>query len=218
MATASYLYSARRLLQCWRVEKEKIARLEEIRAFLDPASSNKQGLDDESGGVDKSETAVATLLTYPELASRAFGSGSTFVKVGIALMQFGVCLTYLIFVPQNLVEATRALFGVEINKIVFLVAMVLIEVPLTWIRDIRKLTPTNVLATFLIAYGLISCLVIAFSVVIRDPTSTMIERIMQLPPKDDTWYLFIGTSVSDSILSPFLLGCLVVFTELLTHV
>ena len=41
--------------------------------------------------------------------------------------------------------------------------MIIIEIPLVWIQDIRKLTPTNILATFLIAYGLASCLFIAFA-------------------------------------------------------
>ena len=209
LATASYLYSANRLLQCWQIEKQKIGRLEEIRALLEPVGSDKQ--QDNSkfecvpSGEEYAETAAAaaTLLTYPELARRAFGGGSAFVQIGIALMQFGVCLTYLIFVPQNLVEATRALFGLEVDKVFFLVAMVAIEIPLTWIRDIRKLTPTNVLATFLIAYGLISCLAIAFSVAIKDPDSTLVERIMQLPATNDTWYLFIGTSVSEITIHPY---------------
>mmetsp|Transcript_39320 Transcript_39320/g.80216 ORF Transcript_39320/g.80216 Transcript_39320/m.80216 type:complete len:87 (+) Transcript_39320:354-614(+) len=39
--------------------------------------------------------------------------------------------------------------------------MVLIELPLSWVRDIRRLTPLNILATILIAYGLASCLVIS---------------------------------------------------------
>ena len=43
------------------------------------------------------------MLSYPELAYRALGpTGETIVKTGIAMMQSGVCLTYLIFVPQNL--------------------------------------------------------------------------------------------------------------------
>jgi hypothetical protein len=208
LATTSYLYSANRLLQCWQIEKQKIGRLEEIRALLEPGRSDNQ--QDNSkfecvpSGEENAETAAAaTLLTYPELARRAFGGGSAFVQIGIALMQFGVCLTYLILVPQNLVESTRALFGLEVDKGVFLVAMVAIEIPLTWIRDIRKLTPTNVLATFLIAYGLISCLAIAFSVAIKDPDSTLVERILELPTTNDTWYLFIGTSVSETSIHPY---------------
>lgn len=188
LATASYLYSAHRLLQCWRVEKQKGERLEEIRALLDPTGSDKQ----QQNSADASTATL--LLTYPELARRAFGGWSAFVQIGIALMQFGVCLTYLIFVPQNLVESIKALFGLEVEKVVFLVLMIAIEIPLTWIRDIRKLTPTNVLATFLIAYGLVSCLAIAYSVVIQDPNSTIVKRITQLPATNDTWYLFIGTS------------------------
>ena len=112
-------------------------------------------------------------------------------------MQFGVCLTYLIFVPQNLHEAVRGLFGWEVEKTVLLIIMVLIQIPLAWIRDIRKLTPFNVLATFLIAYGLASCLAIAFWEITKDPSSTFLDRLMSLSPtNNDTWFLFIGTAVS----------------------
>lgn len=203
IATASYLYSAYRLLQCWRVEKQKVERLDELRSLLEPtrtSSTPLQNATSEFGSIpaapeEAANTSPATLLTYPELARRAFGAGSVVVQFGIAAMQFGVCLTYLIFVPQNLVESVRALWGWEVDKIVFLVAMVVIEIPLSWIRDIRKLTPTNILATFLIAYGLLSCLMIAWSMTLQDPDSNLVERIRQLPATNDTWYLFIGTSV-----------------------
>jgi hypothetical protein len=197
IATLSYLYSARRLLQCWKAEKEKMARLEELRGLLEPASTTTKNY----GSVEaarQEEDATTTLLTYPELARRAFGSGSAVVQLGVALMQFGVCLTYLIFVPQNLVESVKVLFGYQVDKLYFLIGMVFIEIPLSWIRDIRKLTPTNILATFLIAYGLVSCLAIALTVTFQDHNSTLIERLLELPATNDTWYLFIGTSVSGS--------------------
>jgi proton-coupled amino acid transporter len=197
LATMSYLYSAIRLLQCWKVEKAKVEKLEEIRAFLVPTNTSS-----EYGAIPKNVTGPIdphapppNLLTYPELARRAFGSAAVFVQFGIAAMQFGVCLTYFIFVPQNLVESVRALFGVEIDKVVFLILMIAIEVPLSWIRDIRKLTPTNILATFLIAYGLLSCLCIAFVATLQDPNSNLLQRIQELPPSNDTWFLFVGTSV-----------------------
>jgi len=187
LATISYLYSANRLLQCWWVEKRKAERMEEVLALL-----GSSGV--EYGSVP-STNATPTLLTFPELACRAFGPYSLFVKFGIALMQFGVCLTYLIFVPQNLVESIRALSNgvLQVDKRVLLASMVVIEIPLTWIRDIRKLTPINVLATFLIAFGLVSCLVIAFSVILHDPDS-MLDHVVDLPATNTSWYLFIGTS------------------------
>jgi proton-coupled amino acid transporter len=191
MATASYIYSANRLLQCWQAEKEKATKIDEIRTLL--LDSPK-----DYGSVSKEQESSGKLLTYPELARRAFGGASVLVQLGVALMQFGVCLTYLIFVPQNLYEATRELFGWEVDKTVFLISMVLVEIPLSWIRDIRKLTPYNVLATFLTAYGLISCLVIAFWEIGKDPDSTYFDRVAALPPaKYETWFLFIGTAVSE---------------------
>jgi proton-coupled amino acid transporter len=123
-------------------------------------------------------------------------------------MQFGVCLTYLIFVPQNLYESTKSLFGLEVPRHLFLLGMLSIEIPLVWIRDIRKLTPMNILATMLIAFGLASVLFIAlfdspdvvpFHRDIKDSSNTndlsqLIENIVHLPATCPTWFLFIGTS------------------------
>ncbi|CAJ1959847.1 unnamed protein product [Cylindrotheca closterium] len=189
LATTAYIYSANRLLQCWKVERERADKIDEIRALL-MESPKRYGATEESRPAEGS-----TMLTYPELARRAFGRGAIFVQLGIALMQFGVCLTYLIFVPQNLYEAFRMLLGWDVNKTVFLIAMLLIEVPLSWIRDIRRLTPFNVLATMLTAYGLFSCLVLAFWEIAKDPESSYFDRLAALPATNsDTWILFIGTA------------------------
>jgi proton-coupled amino acid transporter len=72
--------------------------------------------------------------------------------------------------------------------------MLLIEIPCSWILDIRKLTPFNVLATALIAYGLLSCLAIAFWYSYTQKEETLWESIVELPPLQSTWFLFIGTA------------------------
>mmetsp|Transcript_24986 Transcript_24986/g.58630 ORF Transcript_24986/g.58630 Transcript_24986/m.58630 type:complete len:546 (-) Transcript_24986:76-1713(-) len=158
----------------------------------------------------KSDSAIALLkknpkrviLSYPELAHRALGStGETFVKLGIAFMQSGICLTYLIFVPQNLKTVTSILFGYDVNASYFIIVMLLIEVPLSWIRDIRKLTITNLLANSLILYGLITCLYLAFSNVVKSETNQgaiaeFADRFSNLKMfNTEGWFLFIGTSV-----------------------
>jgi len=118
----------------------------------------------------------------------------------IAAMQFGVCLTYLIFVPQNIYELIYNAFGIIVPKQAILIAMLGIEIPLCWIRDIRKLTPTNVLATILIAFGLISVLFIALfnnqDVLLEggDEDLNLLQEISRLPMIKSTWALFIGTS------------------------
>jgi hypothetical protein len=98
-ATSMFIYNSYRLLACWKVESTKQHEM-------------AQHIEQVLGLTTIQETKYTpTLLTYPELARRALGRGAFFVELGIALMQFGVCLTYLIFVPQNLYECTRALSG-----------------------------------------------------------------------------------------------------------
>jgi len=146
----------------------------------------------------------AKLLTYPELAKRAFGPYSIFVDLGISLMQFGVCLTYLIFVPDNLYQCGKALLGIHsFSKLTFLWIMIVIEIPISWIRDIRKLTTTNVIASLLIAFGLLAVLGMAFfqglqTVVVDEATGeselAFVQNMQTLKPATPLWFPIIGTS------------------------
>lgn len=180
VATLSYLYCSTRLLQAWKVESEKTRlraqKMDEIQKLLDDAGGEAgagaggyvhYGSTEDGGShtneehdIHSKNAPAPTLLTYPELAHRAFGDYSVLISGGIAAMQFGVCLTYLIFVPQNLYESARSL-GLNIPKQAFLIAMLAIEIPMVWIRDIRKLAPINIMATLFIAFGLASVLYIA---------------------------------------------------------
>lgn len=93
--------------------------------------------------------------------------------------------------------------------------MVLVQIPLSWIQDIRHLTVTNALANFLIMYGLITCLGFAFQEAIvpvegeennggenmddaqRSAIGELFYKFFHLKAFNSTgWFLFIGTSVS----------------------
>ncbi|KAL3938691.1 MAG: hypothetical protein SGBAC_006446 [Bacillariaceae sp.] len=175
MATILFLSSSACLLDSWKHENLKEKR-----------SSNTSRV----------------ILSYPELAYRALGSkGEATVKIGIALMQSGVCLTYIIFVSQNLQTSTNLIFGTELPAVYFTIVMLLCQIPLSWIRDIRKLTLTNLIANILILYGLIACLFFAFKEAIsskegRPPLEEMKYKFDDLDPFNSGWFLFIGTSVS----------------------
>jgi proton-coupled amino acid transporter len=186
-ATAMFLYASRCLLDAWKHESTKDTfgngSADELTNFL-PTRKKKR-----------------IILSYPELAYRALGStGETLVKTGIALMQSGVCLTYLIFVPQNLHTSMKTLAGVDISPELWLIVMIVIQIPLSWIRDIRKLTPTNFVANALILYGLLLCLGFAFSEASHTagmrPLESVGNRLKGLDPFNGEWFLFIGTSVS----------------------
>ena len=181
VSTTLFLASSACLLESWKIENAK---------------SNNDGKL-------LSSKSKRSILSYPELAYRALGStGETFVKIGIAFMQSGVCLTYLIFVPQNLKTVTSILFGYHIDASYFIIIMLIAEIPLSWIRDIRKLTVTNLLANVLILYGLITCMGFALSNAIksdagRGPISEIVHRFANLEMfNSEGWFLFIGTSVS----------------------
>ena len=188
ISTAMYLYSSRCLLVAWKVES---ARDNAVR-------------DDEDGEALLAVTPrrKRRALSYPELANRALGPrGEAVVKTGIALMQSGVCLTYLIFVPHNLHSSMEYLFNVDVSPQIWLIIMIIIQIPLSWIRDITKLTCTNFTANCLILYGLILCLGFAFEEATKSddmsPLESIYDRVTHLEPFEDKWFLFIGTSVSD---------------------
>jgi len=185
LATSLYLYSQRCLLQAWRVESMKA---EEPQLLLIVRSTSLSKF-----------TARREVLSFPELAHRAFGlHGETAVKTGIALMQAGICLTYLIFVPHNLHTSIHYLTGHSISPRLLLIVMVGIQIPLSWIQDIRKLAFTNCTANVLILYGLMLCLCFAFHEATggsENPLETVRDRMGQLEPFASEWWLFVGTSV-----------------------
>ncbi|VEU41786.1 unnamed protein product [Pseudo-nitzschia multistriata] len=222
LSTFAYVYSAHRLLQCWKVEEVRqqflAQRMGEIQKILERHNSidykdpNDHKMRGERAGSkhsvshlqaspsedDRRAEALTAfkpkLLTYPELARRAFGPFAFLIEFGIAAMQFGVCLTYLIFVPANLYASCQALFGVAIPKSYFLVGMLCIEIPCTFIRDIRRLTPFNVFATILIVYGLGSCLLISFIYSFTQKEEPLFESVISLPAIQPAWFIFIGTA------------------------
>jgi len=72
-------------------------------------------------------SSSATPLSYLELARQAFGSTrETLIKIGIAAMQSGVCLTYLIFVPQNFQASIQSLMGQNVSTAFFLLFMLML--------------------------------------------------------------------------------------------
>ncbi|KAL7543402.1 hypothetical protein ACHAXR_012819 [Thalassiosira sp. AJA248-18] len=207
LSTCIFLWSSSCLLQSWKIESERVNRKR--------LSDTKINLQD-----DQQPTQRRIKLSYPELAYRAFGeTGERLVKVGISLMQSGVCLTYLIFVPQNLRAVALLFFNWDISTNWILVWMVVVQIPLSWIRDIRKLTFTNCLANGLILYGLITCLGFAmYDMAGVDPLEhaqggmsadvaigesggssflqEVVHRAQSLPAFNPSgWFLFLGTSV-----------------------
>ena len=109
----------------------------------------------------------------------------------------------------------------------FLILMTLVQIPLSWIQEIRHLTITNALANSLIMYGLILCLAFSFEEAIvpaagedggeRGAAAELFYKFFHLQAfNSDGWFLFIGTSVSLKVLIVALSSCINLF-YCLTH-
>ena len=86
-----------------------------------------------------------------------------------------------------------------------------VQIPLSWIRDIRKFKITNLLGNLLIFYGWFACLGFAFDALVNYDEVTnnndvdrsddsFVEKVSQrlgemTPFNPSGWFLFIGTSV-----------------------
>jgi hypothetical protein len=222
--TLMFLYSSRCLLDAWRLEHDRMHRVMKKEETITATAENEnqpllmasieEGEETTTAKPQEQRAYKMTFLSYPELAYRALGErGERVIKIGIALMQSGVCLTYLIFVPQNFSTALHRLTGLVIPPEYFLLVMIGFQVPLSWIRDIRKLTITNFLANALILYGLITCLVLSLKQAMSSedengvsaaalevgPIGLLFDRLTHLRPFASDWFLFIGTSVSLSL-------------------
>jgi len=190
--TVMFLFSSQCLLDSWKHVRHQQQLKAEVSTLLRPSRR--------------------TPLSYPELAYRALGKrGERLVQTGIALMQSGVCLTYLIFVPQNLHTSLTNMGFQWSSTTLWLVLMVGMQIPLSWLRDIRKLTPTNLLANALILYGLLVCLGYAVKETLTTVSSegswnlnrnettwqdNVISHARSMDAVIPGWYLFVGTSVS----------------------
>ena len=94
--------------------------------------------------------------------------------------------------------------------------MTLVQIPLSWIQEIRHLTLTNALANSLIMYGLILCLAFSFQEAIvpalgeeggdeRGAAAELLYKFFHLQAfNNQGWFLFIGTSVSLTNLFAFI--------------
>jgi len=170
-----FIFSASNLVRCWWYERARFLGEDGDESYsasgltVDYRAGEEEGLlgtnsQSHSNGDNHNGRKKRTFKSsYPALVLKAFGeSGSNWVKVGIMMQQFGIVLIYFIFVPKNLHKVCLDLFDVDVPIKWLVFVMVLVELPLSWLKDIRRLASTNMFANFLILYGLLCCLGFAF--------------------------------------------------------
>ncbi len=203
LALFLFLYSGNNLIECWRHLSSKSTGDEETLTLLSSP---------------RSRAPRRVPLTYPSMVTSTLGRfPGTLVSLMLTLQQFGIVLTYFIFVPANARSALLT-FGLDVPLTPLIALMCAAQVPLSWVEDIKRLSGTNMIANCLIGYGLASCMLYARSgegsgeggedppvngtdvgrggegVGVGGPLRGLLNMV-NLPPLVSTFYLFIGTSV-----------------------
>lgn len=112
------------------------------------------------------------------------------VKAIIILQQFGVCLTYFVFVANNLKELVSDFFNVELSLSVCCLWQLVVYIPLALIRNIRGFAVTNMIANLLILYSLVT--LTSYALYTMSTGNGHPSQITAFNP--DQFYLFVGTS------------------------
>lgn len=100
--------------------------------------------------------------SYGDMGGQLYGSWMrSIVLFSIAISQLGFMCGGTIFIVENLIEAVRALSGntVLLNPTAVFILLAILLIPLVWIRNIAKLSPTALLSDVLIVGGLLALLV-----------------------------------------------------------
>eukprot|EP00127_Corallochytrium_limacisporum_P002376 Clim_evm17s119 gene=Clim_evmTU17s119 len=91
--------------------------------------------------------------TYGDMADKLYGKhGRAAVDVAVFFSQFGFCCAYIVFIAKNLRDAFGVITdcGLYMNEWVYMVALMPVLVPLTWVRRLKYFALTNMIANVVI--------------------------------------------------------------------
>jgi len=129
------------------------------------------------------ELWFARRCSYAEMMRDAFGSGGmTMLQIFIAIQQCGLCITYFVFIANNLHQVTG--IGAQWLCIIQLV----VHVPLACVRDLKSFRYTNIIATIIIGI----CVLMTVESAIQDDVEH--GKALQLF-NGDRFYEFVGTAI-----------------------
>ncbi|ODV87993.1 hypothetical protein CANARDRAFT_26163 [[Candida] arabinofermentans NRRL YB-2248] len=136
-------------------------------------------------------TSKGRVSGYGDIGLKTYGPVFQFlILISLALSQLGFSSTYTVFVAENLRELMKTLSSQEYGIGIFMVAQLLVFLPLSLTRNIGKLSFTALIADAFILLGLVYIFTCSSTHLVTNGVSPKISMF-----KEDTWTLFIGTAV-----------------------
>ncbi|QLG70354.1 hypothetical protein HG535_0A02930 [Zygotorulaspora mrakii] len=142
--------------------------------------------------VSKNLTGVSS---FGDIGYKLYGSWMKFIiLLSLVLTQFGFSGAYVIFTAENLKAFTKNIFLIpDISIVYFIILQLIIFIPLSFIRNVSKLSLPCLFANFFIMAGLVIVFVFSFAHLsdldLRPAEGTIIGF------NSNHWTVFIGTAI-----------------------
>jgi amino acid permease len=138
--------------------------------------------------------------SYAQLAYGALGGPARVaVEFSLCTAQSGFCCVYLLFIAHNVRDVARHLLDCQtlpqsasILSLIFLQLIVL--VPLTWIRRLKRLRVTNLLGELCVLFGLFYIIGVDISILTAGPNSSINRHATVKLFNPNDWGIFLGTA------------------------
>ncbi|EDO18491.1 hypothetical protein Kpol_1032p88 [Vanderwaltozyma polyspora DSM 70294] len=130
---------------------------------------------------------------YGDLGQHLFGRPMKFaILLSIVLSQIGFSAAYTVFVATNLKTLCNSVFeNLDSSIKFFIIFQAILFIPLSFTRNITKLTATALIADFFILIGLLYIYYYPISYI----SYNGIARGTMVPFNNKSWSLFIGTAI-----------------------
>ena len=130
-------------------------------------------------------------ISYPDLAALLLGSyARACIQWSIVFLQLGCCVCYYIFVSENLHQVIKDVNGARVSSNLLMAAMMMFEIPMCLLRDLKVFTPFNSIANGLVAGSLLVIIWCSFA---RIGTKGVHEGVVPVVP--ETALMFLGTCI-----------------------
>jgi len=131
--------------------------------------------------------------TFGSIGRLALGKlGSALVNISVFFAQLGFCSVYCVFVSKNLSDMVNSWTKFTISETTILYVLIPFLIPISWVKQLKSLSPAIILANLCISAATVLIIIIAVGVVALFGTSANLVTSESLIINNKTWPLTLG--------------------------
>lgn len=139
---------------------------------------------------------ITGVTSFGDIGLKLYGPWMKFIILfSLVLTQIGFSGAYVIFTAENLRAFTKNVFFIsDVPIAYFMILQLIVFIPLSFIRNVSKLSLPSLLANFFIMSGLILVLFFSFKHLIIDLQLKPAEGVVMVF-NSNHWTMFVGTAI-----------------------